>query len=73
MSEKEVKMKECSRCGDSKPANNEYFCNSKTNYDGLFSWCKVCQKENRVKRMISPHQTQLIRANYLRLKRSMLA
>jgi len=54
MSEKEVQMKECSRCKESKPANNEHFCNSKTNYDRLFSWCKICQRENRVKRRRMP-------------------
>ena len=45
-----VEMKRCTRCKEEKEANNDNFCKNNNSDDGLFSWCKDCQKENRIKR-----------------------
>lgn len=34
--------KQCTKCGEAKPATNEYFHNDKTRPAGLFPQCKVC-------------------------------
>ena len=38
-------MKTCTKCGESKPNNNEYFNKNKAGKDGLNSICKQCIRE----------------------------
>ena len=35
-------MKNCTKCQEAKPATTEFFSVSKTNKNGLSSWCKIC-------------------------------
>jgi len=41
--EDEEPMKKCTKCGQWKPISE--FSKSKTHRDGLYSWCKECDKE----------------------------
>lgn len=36
------RTKTCTRCGDTKPATNEFFSNDKKRKGGLNCWCKIC-------------------------------
>ena len=42
-------MKKCTKCGEWKPANAEYFDRNKTKKGGLDSQCKECVREYREK------------------------
>lgn len=37
--------KKCSRCGQSKPAHNQFFSRNKTSKDGWYSICKACRNK----------------------------
>lgn len=38
-------MKRCSRCGELKPAHNQFFSKNKTSRDNLYSICKRCRNK----------------------------
>lgn len=40
-------LKKCSRCGQKKPAHNDFFSKNKTSKDGFYSICKVCRNKKR--------------------------
>ena len=40
-------MKKCSRCGQFKPAHNDFFSKNKTSKDGWYSMCKCCRNKKR--------------------------
>ncbi len=40
-----MKYKICSKCKKEKPTTNEFFSKSKSQSDGLYSYCKDCQNE----------------------------
>lgn len=42
-----VVEKQCGRCGETFPANPEYFCKSKRNADGLSGRCKACESKRK--------------------------
>lgn len=42
--EEEIKTKVCTKCGEEKPATEEYFYRKKDGRDGICSWCKTCMK-----------------------------
>ena len=45
--ERNLPMKKCSRCGQFKPANNNFFSKNKTSKDGWYSMCKCCRNKKR--------------------------
>ena len=42
-----METKKCSKCGEIKPVGE--FNKSKSSKDGLFAWCKSCQKQYKKK------------------------
>lgn len=40
-------MKRCSKCGELKPAHNQFFSKNKTSRDGWYSICKKCRNKAR--------------------------
>lgn len=40
-------MKKCSKCGQIKPAHNQFFSRNKTSRDGWYSVCKSCRNKKR--------------------------
>lgn len=40
-------LKTCTKCGQSKPANNFFFSKNNTSKDGLYSICKKCRNKKR--------------------------
>lgn len=40
-------MKKCSKCGETKPAHNQFFSKNKTSRDGWYSVCKRCRNKKR--------------------------
>lgn len=40
-------MKKCSKCGQLKPAHNQFFSKNKTSKDNLYSICKRCRNKKR--------------------------
>lgn len=40
-------MKKCSKCGQIKPANNQFFSKNKTSKDNWYSICKKCRNKKR--------------------------
>lgn len=40
-------MKKCSKCGQIKPAHNQFFSKNNTSKDGLYSICKKCRNKKR--------------------------
>lgn len=40
-------LKKCSRCGQKKPAHNDFFSKNKTSKDGFYSICKCCRNKKR--------------------------
>lgn len=40
-------MKKCSKCGQLKPADNNFFSRNKTSKDGFYSICKKCRNKKR--------------------------
>ena len=40
-------LKRCSRCGQKKPAHNDFFSKNKTSKDSFYSICKVCRNKKR--------------------------
>lgn len=40
-------MKKCTKCGQIKPAHNQFFSKNKTSKDGLYSICKRCRNKKR--------------------------
>ena len=51
--------KQCSKCGDYYPADNEFFYSNRTNSDGLDCYCKACRQEIRVK--YQPNKTTILK------------
>ena len=41
-------FKTCSKCGQTKPAHNNFFSINKTSKDGWYSICKCCRSDNIV-------------------------
>lgn len=44
---KNYPMKKCSKCGQLKPAHNQFFSKNKTSKDNLYSICKKCRNKKR--------------------------
>ena len=44
---KGLHMKKCSKCGQLKPANNNFFSKNKTSKDSFYSICKKCRNKKR--------------------------
>lgn len=44
---KDLPVKKCSKCGQFKPAHNNFFSKNKTSKDGWYSICKVCRNKKR--------------------------
>lgn len=44
---KDLPFKKCSRCGQKKPAHNDFFSKNKTSKDSFYSICKVCRNKKR--------------------------
>lgn len=40
-------MKKCSKCGQFKPAHNQFFSKNNTSSDGFYSICKCCRNKKR--------------------------
>ena len=40
-------MKKCSKCGQLKPAHNNFFSKNKTSKDNFYSICKKCRNKKR--------------------------
>lgn len=40
-------MKKCSKCGETKPAHNQFFSKNKTSRDGWYSVCKRCRNKKK--------------------------
>ena len=40
-------LKKCSRCGQFKPAHNDFFSKNKTSKDSFYSICKCCRNKKR--------------------------
>ena len=40
-------LKKCSKCGQLKPAHNDFFSKNKTSKDGWYSICKCCRNKKR--------------------------
>lgn len=70
----EVKKKKCSKCGEEKPATNEYFGNVNRNKDGLHNVCKKCRseiiKEKTIKRekIKLTNMTDVEKDEYIKIK-----
>lgn len=45
--QKGYQMKKCSKCGQLKPAHNQFFSKNKTSKDNLYSICKRCRNKKR--------------------------
>lgn len=45
--QKGLPLKKCSKCGQLKPANNNFFSKNKTSKDGFYSICKKCRNKKR--------------------------
>ena len=45
--QKGLPLKKCSRCGQKKPAHNDFFSKNKTSKDGFYSICKCCRNKKR--------------------------
>lgn len=46
----ELPMKKCTRCGQNKPAHNNFFSINNTSKDGWYSICKVCRNQKSKKK-----------------------
>lgn len=46
--------KRCTRCGESWPADTEFFPRDAGRKDGLNAWCKACWSEHRASRKVKP-------------------
>ncbi len=44
---KGLPMKKCSKCGQLKPTNNDFFSKNKSSKDGFYSICKKCRNKKR--------------------------
>ena len=44
---KDLPMKKCSKCGQLKPAHNDFFSKNKTSKDSFYSICKKCRNKKR--------------------------
>ena len=44
---KGLPLKKCSRCGQFKPAHNDFFSKNKTSKDSFYSICKCCRNKKR--------------------------
>lgn len=42
-----IPLKKCSRCGQLKPAHNNFFSKNKTSKDNFYSICKVCRNKKK--------------------------
>ena len=40
-------MKTCTKCGETKPAHNQFFSRNSTSSDGWYSICKKCRNKKR--------------------------
>lgn len=45
--EKGYPMKTCTKCGETKPAHNQFFSKNSTSKDGWYSICKKCRNKKR--------------------------
>lgn len=53
-----IPQKKCTKCGESKPANAEYFTKQKNGKFGLYSICRACCKQRDKERYADPTQKQ---------------
>lgn len=54
--------KRCPQCGENKPATTEYFYPREKSKDGLYSWCRPCDRKKKKDRKprFDPDMTRLI-------------
>jgi 5-methylcytosine-specific restriction endonuclease McrA len=55
-------FKPCKKCGGIKPATTEYFAKAKRNRDGLFSYCRECEKLRTKSRVIQYREEYIEKA-----------
>lgn len=65
MSDSNIPLKQCTKCGEKYPATVEYFHKSKGGKYGLYSCCKICKAEAARRRYIkNPEEHRAARRRY---------